>query len=369
MCIWLGAILAGWEIGGSSYGPVNWHAHEMLFGYTAAALTGFLLTTIPNWTGRLPVSGNALVAIGLLWLAGRIVMAAPGLVGQGPSAAVDSAFLLVILAVAAREIVAGHNWRNLKVVAALALLAATNAAFHLAVATGADPAPVLRAAIAIYVCLIALVGGRIIPSFTRNWLVRAGAARLPAPFDRFDAASMIVLFLAMLCWTILPETIAAAALTAIASLLHFYRLLRWRGAAAVRDAMVAVLHVGYLFLPLGLLALSASALGWMSVISGLHLLTVGAIGNMTLAVMTRATMGHTGRPIRASRVTIVAFAAIFAAAIIRPLAEIAPDLYFPILAASGCAWIVAFILFGLEVGPMLLRARQSPPARMRVPAA
>lgn len=354
MLVWIGALIAGWDIGGVSYGPGNWHAHEMLFGYATAVLTGFLLTTIPNWTGRLPVSGPPLLGIALLWLAGRLTMTAPDVLGVIPSAVIESAFLPAILLIALREIISGKNWRNLKVIAGLGALAGINIASHIAIALAADPAPFFRAAIGVYVCLIALVGGRIVPSFTRNWLVKAGARNLPTPFDRYDATSLIVLVVTMTCWTIVPASLLSAGLAALAAVLHAVRLARWRGFTSVREPMVLVLHVGYAFIPAGLAAVSLASLGWISVISTLHLFTVGAIGNMTLAVMTRATMGHTGRPIRATKVTVMAFAAILIAAAIRPLAELQPDSYYLVLGISGGAWIVAFTLFCFQYGPMLL---------------
>jgi uncharacterized protein involved in response to NO len=354
------ALAGGWEVGGSSYGPVAWHAHEMLFGYTAAALTGFLLTTIPNWTGRLPVAGAPLLAIVLLWLAGRIVMAAPDLLGQGSSAVIDGAFLPVILLMALREIIAGKNWRNLKIVAGLGALSAINIGTHVAIAVAWDPTVFHRAAIAVYICLIALVGGRIVPSFTRNWLAKAGVRHLPAPFGRYDATAMIVLVVTAVCWTAQPQAPLAAGLAALSAALHLVRLWRWRGLDAVAEPMLLVLHVGYLFVPLGLAAVGLAALGALSMISALHLLTVGAIGIMTLAVMTRATMGHTGRPIQASKVTVAAFVAIVIAAAIRPVADLLPHQYIPLLAISGSAWIIAYLLFCIDYAPMLLGPKAQP---------
>lgn len=355
---WLGSLIGGWELGGSSYGPVAWHAHEMLFGYTAAALTGFLLTTIPNWTGRLPVAGTPLLALVLLWLAGRVVMAAPDVLGSTLSAVIDAAFLPVILLMALREIAAGKNWRNLKIVAGLAALSAINIGTHVAVAIASDPGAFHRAAIAVYLCLIALIGGRIVPSFTRNWLAKVGASRVPAPFGRYDAAAMIVLVVTAVCWTAQPDAPLAAGLAASAAALHLIRLWRWRGLDAIAEPMLLVLHVGYLFVPLGLAAVSLAALGAPSTISALHLLTVGAIGTMTLAVMTRATMGHTGRPIHASKLTATAFVAIVVAAATRPVADLIPDHYIPLLAISGGAWIFAFLLFCIDYAPMLLGPKQ-----------
>jgi len=366
MILWLGALIAGWDIGGASYGPANWHAHEMLFGYTTAALSGFLLTTIPNWTGRLPVSGPRLLAIVLLWLAGRVAMAVPDLLGQGVSAVIDGLFLPVILFIAVREIVAGRNWRNLKIAAGLGGLSAINIAAHVAIALGADPSPFFRGAIAVYICLIALIGGRIVPSFTRNWLARAQARHLPAPFDGYDVAAMLVLILATASWTVFADTPLTAILAVLAAVLHVGRLVRWRGFDALAEPMLVALHLGYAFVPVGLAAIALAATGWISMVSALHLLTVGAIGNMTLAVMTRATMGHTGRPIRASGNTIAIFAAVFVAAAIRPFAEMFPDLYFIVLGTSGAAWIAAFLLFCIEFGPMLLgpKLKLAPPQRV-----
>ena len=359
MALWLGALLFGWPIGGSLHGPVSWHGHEMLFGYTSAALAGFLLTTIPNWTGRLPVSGLPLVALVLLWLAGRVTMAAPDLLGGVASAVIDCGFLVVLWALAAREIIAGQNWKNLKILVAVGLLCLTNVAFHFAAAMGGDTQLLLRAAISIFVVLIGVVGGRIVPSFTRNWLVKQKSPRLPAPLDRYDMATMLVLAVALSVWTIAPLTPATAALSAAAAIAQFARLVRWRGYAVLREPMLVVLHVGYGFVALGMGALSLSALGLVSNASALHLLTVGAIGNMTFAVMTRATLGHTGRPIRASMATFAAFGAIIVAAVFRPLAEFLPDLYFVVLGVSGGAWIVAFGIFTIEYGAMLVAPRQA----------
>jgi uncharacterized protein involved in response to NO len=326
----------------------------MLFGCAAAALAGFMLTTIPNWTGRLPVSGLPLLALSILWCSGRIVMAMPDVPGPVVTGIVDTAFLIVLAAIATREIVTGRNWRNLKIVAALFLLAAANAAFHVSTALGSDPKPILRGTIAVFIMLIGLVGGRIVPSFTGNWLARRRDATRPRPFGRFDAAAMVVLGLALGSWVISPQSAVNAGLAALASAAHLVRLARWRGLSAAREPMIAILHLGYLFIPLGMAAVAWVAIGGINELSALHLLTVGAIGTMTLAVMTRATMGHTGRTIAASASTRCIFASVIAAAAARPMAEMLPDQYLPILVASGMAWCLAFLLFCLEYGTMLL---------------
>lgn len=351
---WIGALALGWEIGGR-YGALNWHAHEMLFGYASAALAGFMLTAIPNWTGRLPVSGLPLLVLMLVWLSGRAAMAAPDLVGLVPAIVVDAVFLPLMAAIAAREIIAGKNWKNLKILGGLATLSLANAAFHLSVLTSGDALAVSRAAVGIYATLIALVGGRIVPSFTRNWLAKAGSPALPRPYSHFDTASIVALAVACLAWTVWDESLAAAVLAFVASGMQAIRLWRWVGWRTTEEPLLIVLHLGYAFIPLGMLCVGLSALGLLSTPSAVHVLTVGAIGVMTLAVMTRASLGHTGRPLTASLTSSVAYLALIVAATVRPFAELLPEAYHLLLEIAGTAWIVAFALFVIEYGPILAR--------------
>lgn len=355
MAGWIGALALGWPIGGD-YGALNWHAHEMLFGYTSAALAGFMLTAIPNWTGRLPVSGLPLLVIAALWFLGRVVMAAPDVLGVWPSAAIDTAFLPTMAAIAAREILAGKNWKNLKILVGLAGLSVANAAFHWSVISSGQAIEASRAAVGVYVVLIAIVGGRIVPSFTRNWLAKAGSTRLPAPADRFDLTSVVVLGLACASWVVLDETVVTATLAFIASGLHGARLLRWRGWTTVDEPLLLILHVGYAFVPIGIACVGLAALGIVSAPSALHVLTVGAIGIMTFAVMTRASLGHTGRALTASPIVSLAYLALVLAATIRPFAELLPSHYHLLLEIAGGAWILAFVLFIIEYGPILVSA-------------
>jgi len=355
MGLWIGALAAGWPIGGS-YGAANWHAHEMLFGYATAALGGFMLTAIPNWTGRLPVSGPPLLVLVVLWLAGRLALLAPDIAGPTASAVIDALFLPGLAFVAGREIFAGRNWKNLKILAALLALSLANIGFHVSVLAGLDSGYAYRAALGVFVMLIALVGGRIVPSFTRNWLARA-KRKLPAPFDGVDRLALGISGGALAAWVIWPEHSVVALLCALAALAQGWRLWRWQGWGARDDMLVAILHLGYGFIPLGLAGLAVAALGGLSLVAALHLLTVGAIGCMTLAVMSRATLGHTGRPLHASRLTVVAYAALILAALARPLAEKVDGFYMEMLSLSGALWIAAFVLFIAEYGPMLVSPR------------
>ena len=356
MSIWIGALTLGWEVGGS-YGVLNWHAHEMLFGYTSAALAGFMLTAIPNWTGRLPVSGLPLLGLVLVWLAGRLAMAAPDVTGLPAAMVIDAAFLPILAGVAGIEIVSGRNWKNLKILAGLTALSLANIAVHVSVVLTGSAADVGRLAVAIYLMLIVLVGGRIIPSFTRNWLVKSGSSLLPAPFDRFDIAAVSVLLVALLAWSLAPETLATAVLAVIAGSLHLVRLRRWRGWQTLEEPLLLGLHAAYAFIPLGMFGVALAAIGWIAAPSALHILAVGAIGNMTFAVMARASLGHTGRPTTASLRTSVALLALALAAIVRPFAELIPEGYHLLLGVAGSAWLLAFGLFVLEYGPMLLAPR------------
>lgn len=352
MALWIFALTRGLEIGGS-YGTLNWHAHEILFGYASAALAGFMLTAIPNWTGRLPVSGLPLLALAGLWVLGRLAMVAPGTVGEPWSMIIDAAFLPAMALIAGREIIAGKNWKNLKILAGLAMLSVANIGFHLSVAVGAETALASRATVSVYILLIALVGGRIVPSFTRNWLARAGAHKLPTPFDRVDVVSITALLAALISWTILPEGWLTAIAAGLATCVQAYRLSRWQGWRTVEEPLLVVLHIAYAFLPIGMAGISGAAMGWLSAPSALHLLTVGGIGNMTLAVMTRVTLGHTGRRLAASPVTTVAYLAMLVAAVVRPFAELLPNHYHLILTVSGGCWMLAFAAFLFVYGPML----------------
>jgi uncharacterized protein involved in response to NO len=358
MVIWIG-MLAGWWLVAGDYGAVAWHAHEFLFGYIGAVMTGFLLTVVPNWTGRLPVRGRPLLALFLLWLAGRAALLFSDTIGVIPAVVVDSLFLLALTAVSLREVFAGRNWRNLKVVAILGLFAATNILFHAEViATGvADYAA--RAATALVLILIMLIGGRIIPSFTRNWLVKQGVARLPVPFGRFDAASIVVAAAALVSWVAAPGAVATGVALLVAGAVQTVRLLRWAGGPTWREPLLLILHVGYAFVPIGFFAVGAAVLG-PDVIppsGALHVWTAGGMVLMTLAVMTRATLGHTGRDLVAGGATCAIYLAAGVAMLTRVAAPALPDASTPLLHLAAAAWILGFGLFAVWYGQMLLRPR------------
>jgi uncharacterized protein involved in response to NO len=342
----------------SAFSPIDWHVHEMLFGYLAAVITGFLLTAIPNWTGRLPVQGMPLLALALLWLAGRFAVFFSADIGWLAAAIVDCAFLFAVAAAAATEIVAGRNWRNLKVLLPVTVLFAANAAFHLEARFEGVTDISRRLGLAAAIVLIMIVGGRIVPSFTRNWLVRENPGRLPAPIGRFDAVSIGVSVLALLAWAFFPDKAATGAILIVAAALTAIRLARWAGYRTWRDPLVLILHIGFACVPIGLFLAGLAALApeLVTQAAGLHALGVGAIGTMTLAVMTRATLGHTGRDLKADTGTCLIYAAVLLAALSRVCAAFAPGE--PVLLdVSAGLWAAAFLGFAALYGPMVMRPR------------
>ena len=336
----------------TAFAPRDWHIHEMLYGYVPAVMTGFLLTAIPNWTGRLPLQGAPLLVLVSAWAAGRVAVSASDSIGWLPAAIVDSAFLILVAAAAAREIIAGRNWRNLRVVLVVAVLAAGNIAFHLeAHFTGVAEYSV-RLGIAAVVTLLMLVGGRIIPSFTNNWLARRNSGRLPVPFNRFDAIAIGTGVLALALWVALPEGPLTAAALALAAAAHAARLSRWAGERTWRERLLLVLHVGYAFVPLGFALVALAALQLVPASAGMHAWMVGAAGTMTLAVMSRASLGHAGRQLTASLPTQFIYAAVLIAAIARICAALEPASSVLLIHVAAAAWVLAFLGFGISYAPV-----------------
>lgn len=349
--LWLWSFLAGGPQGLTR----EWHIHEMLFGFLGAVVAGFLTTAVPNWTGRMPVIGPPLGGLVGLWIAGRLAM-----LFSGPVAAtVDCAFLVAFAAVIWREVLAGKNWRNLPVCGLVTLFALGNIAFHLN--RGGDLGLGERLALGAAATLIALIGGRITPSFTRNWMRAQGLSAQPAtPGGKFDSAVLILTGAAGLAWVFLPQSPASGALLALAGVGNLVRLSRWKGWLTGREPLVAILHLGYAWLGVALLLLGASVLtGLVPRTAGIHALTAGAVGVMTLAVMTRATRGHTGRPLAADRATQAIYAAINLAALTRVAAPFAPAAQVHLLAASALLWTLAFAGFAAVYAPMLTQGQRA----------
>ncbi|KRR27824.1 short-chain dehydrogenase [Bradyrhizobium lablabi] len=355
--LWL-AVFAGHVSLPSALAPRDWHVHEMLFGYVGAVIAGFLLTAVPNWTGRLPIQGVPLAILFATWLAGRLAVTFSGFIGWEIALAVDAAFLALLAGAAAREIVAGRKWNNLMVVGIISLLAIVNIAFHVEAHLGGVAEYSTRLGVGLVVTLVCVIGGRIVPSFTRNWLARREPGRLPVPFDRFDAITMVAGVCAMIAWVAAPSSRFIAAALGVAGLLHLVRLARWAGDRTVSDRLVLILHVAYAFVPAGFLLTALAAVDLVAPSAGIHAWTGGAIGSMTIAVMTRASLGHTGQALSASVATQLVYASIVVAALARICAALEPSHAIPLLTVAGVAWAGAFLGFAVVYAPLLCRARK-----------
>lgn len=360
MPVWI-ALLTGAAEVPSRFSPVDWHAHAMLFGYLGAVIAGFLLTAVPNWTGRLPVVGWRLGGLFALWLLGRVAVTVSAPFPAWVGIAADLSFPVALAALILREIVAGRNWRNLIVLALLAVFALANLLFHLeAVQGGAAAQGIgLRLGLGTGLMMISVIGGRIVPSFTRNWLVRQGVKDLPAPpMQRFDKVALLVSIAALLLWVARPEGAATGAGLIVMGALQLARLARWKGVRTGSEALVWVLHAGYAFVPLGALAMGLAVLLPEAVLpAGVqHLWMAGALGLMTLAVMTRATLGHTGQELSAGPGTTAIYLALVASVLARLAAAVWPVLALYHLSAG--LWSAAYLGFAVLYGPALLRARK-----------
>lgn len=358
--IWI-LVLRGEAIVPTVFAPFRWHAHEMLFGFAGAAVAGFVLTAIPNWTGRMPLQGVPLAILFATWLFGRIATATSAVIGGPLAAVVDLSFLAMLLAMVLREIIAGRNWRNLPIPVAITTLLVANLLTQLE-ANGFAQTGMLgeRLALAIFVLLISLIGGRIIPSFTRNWLAKRGGRLVPVPFGRFDVGVLLLVMTGLALWVAMPGTKAAGMALIVAGVLSSARLARWRSWDVLSEPLLWVMHLGYAWAAVGLLMLGTSILYPAAIPypAGLHALSAGAIGTMTLAVMTRATRGHTGRTLSAGPGTAAIYALVTLAATLRVLAPFAAHQQAGLIMASAIVWIAAFSLFVGVYGPMLLKAER-----------
>jgi uncharacterized protein involved in response to NO len=364
MLVWI-LMLTGTVMLPTLFDPVSWHAHEFLFGYLGAITAGFLLTAVPNWTGRLPVVGWQLAALFGLWAAGRVAIATSAIWPLGWAASVDLAFPIALAGILLREVIAGKNWRNLVVLFLLVAFAQANLLFHVDAARGniAAHGTGLRSGVAAVVMMIAVIGGRVIPSFTRNWLVRQKSDRLPVPpMQRFDKAVLLVAVLALGTWVVAPDHMVSGFGLLVIGVLHGLRLLRWQGVQTFAEPLLWILHVGYAFVPLGAILAGAAVL-WPNVVPAIaaqHLWMAGAFGVMTMAMMTRATLGHTGQSLHAGRATLVIYLSLIGSIFARITAVIWVGSAMTIYLLSGALWIGAFLGFAIVYGPYLMKPKPLP---------
>jgi uncharacterized protein involved in response to NO len=358
LALWMVLFMTGRSLP-SRFDPLFWHIHAMLFGFVPAAFAGFMLTAIPNWTGRTPIRGVALGALVTLWLLGRMDCLFSEVLPLWLAAALDLAFPLALCALVAREIIAARNWRNLMMPLPIGVLGIANLLMYLQLAgTGVPVGLGWRLAIAAVITLISAIGGRIIPAFTRNWLVKHGSSALPAAHGWIDSAALATLHTGLLGWAFFPESRWVGALLLLAAVLNLWRLARWRGWASTSEPLLVILHLGYAWVVVGAALLGATMFSDAVLpAAAVHAFTAGAMGTMVLAVMTRVTRGHTGRPLEANRSTTVIYLLITAAALIRVAAEFAGAASMSLLGVSAALWVASFGLFILCYGAMLILPR------------
>lgn len=356
MLLWLPA-LSGTITLPTRFDPVSWHAHEFLFGYLGAVLAGFLLTAVPNWTGRLPMVGWPLAALFALWGAGRVAVLVSAHLPAAVAPVIDLAFPLVLGGLILREIVAGKNWRNLMVLGLLAVFTLANGIFHIETLTGTYAAQGigLRLGLATGIMMIAVIGGRIIPSFTRNWLAKENdTARPYPPMQHLDKLVLLASIAILVLWVVRPFEVQTGVALILFGGLHLARQARWTPLHTLQEPLLWVLHAAYMFIPLGAFALGLDQiLGNPGTAAAQHLWMAGAIGAMTLAVMTRASLGHTGQALTANRATLAIYLCLFGSV----LARFAASIHLDLMHVSGALWLVAFAGFVIAYGPSLLRSK------------
>ncbi|WP_372737843.1 NnrS family protein [Neptunomonas sp.] len=359
MGLWL-AILKGFWYGSSIAVPlVQWHAHEMMFGLVGAAIGGFLLAAVSKWTNRLPVSGMPLAILVLCWILGRLVMLSSAQLPYGIVAAVDLLYGVLLVFIIGREIMAGGNKRNYKIVVMLGLFSVFNLLFHLGHRYGVEYSEMaLRGVIMQISLMIALIGGRITPSFTRNYLVQKepdSDKPLPMLFNRFDMFVSASLVVAAIFWVVLPVNVITGGLLCLAGVAQWARIGRWQGQRILAEPLLWVLHLGFVWLGAGLVLLGLSAFSWVNASAGLHAIGIGAMAGMILGVASRAALGHTQRALVAGKMMSIAFVLISITALLRVAAALVGGVaYEHFILSAGVIWLVSFVLFCIRYVPILI---------------
>lgn len=342
--------------------PHLWHAHEMIFGYAAAAIAGFLLTAVPSWTGADPVRGRLLSLLFFLWFCGRAIMWVTAILPTSIVAIVDLLFLPTLAAVAFWQLSRRPAPRNMLFFILLLGLFAANLLFHSDHLIGlrlAEPHRALRFGLDVVIVIITILGGRIVPAFTHNAAHQnALGMRLPKRYPTLDAVAVGLVAALAIANLTAPEPVSGV-LALAAAAANAFRLYEWRSPVIARQPLIWVLHMGFAWVVAGLLLQGLAAFGlFTSNIAALHALSAGAIGTMTIAVMSRASLGHTGRRLEAPRPVVVAYVLIFLSALTRTFGqEFLPTLYSEIMFVSGATWIAAFLIFSIVYTPILLGPR------------
>ena len=337
-----------------------WHGHEMVVGFAMAAMAGFVLTAVATWTDRPPLQGKLLGVLVFSWLLGRLAMMAAARLPYWLVASVDTIFPFLLVLLVGREVVGGGNRRNYPIVGITLVLAVLNLLYHLGtlrILPGMERLA-LYFLIHLMLLMITVIAGRIIPNFTANWLRARGHERLPVIHPVTDGITVVATIATGVSVSLTPFGPVTGILAMVAALSHAVRLARWRGLATTSEPLLFVLHVAYLWLPVGYALTALAAFGLVfPATAALHALTMGAIGNMILAVTSRVALAHTGRSLHAPRLIVISYAILNAAVVARVLSPLNPGLYIEIIDLSALGWIVTFAIFTAVYWPVLTRPR------------
>lgn len=358
LALWLAVLGGAFDYAGPWDGA-RWHMHEMLFGFVGAAIAGFLLTAVPNWTGGRGYAGRPLVGLVLLWLAGRLALNPVAPLHPVPAALIDLAFFPALALTLLPSLVRSGNRRNYPFLGLLGLLSLGNLLCHLdGAGWGTWDAGILLVVDTVLLMLV-MVGGRIVPSFTSSALKRAGTPVEITPRPWLERAALASLLAMLAADQADPGGFAAGAAAGLAAVVTAARLAGWQGWRTLAQPILAVLHLGYLWVPVGLALKALWLLGGFHVAAAwLHALTLGAFGTMVLAVMGRVALGHTGREVVGAPATEAAYLLLTLAVLARVAVPALPNgLYGPALVLAGLGWIGAFALFTWVYAPILAQAR------------
>ena len=356
------AWVAVWVFGAplsSNWPPTLWHAHEMMFGFVGAAIAGFLLTAVPSWTGDRGFAGTPLMILVVVWFSGRLVVATGVLWSGGVVLAIDSGFLVLLAGLLAPPLLRARN-RNTALLLVLGLLAICNIAFHWALIRrdASAASHTLLMAIDIALLMVTVIGGRILPAFTSSGLRASGSKVTIRAWPQTSAAAigaMVAVAFIDLLW---PNSRGAGILAGVAAIIQAIRLTQWRTTATFKQPLLWILHVGYAWLPLGLGLKSAALLvGFAGSAFWLHALTIGVLATMIFGVMTRAALGHTGRPLVAHPLTVAAYVLLMLAGCARVFGLSTGLSYSLVILLSASLWTSAFAFFLWVYVPILCSPR------------
>ncbi|GAA4000501.1 NnrS family protein [Comamonas faecalis] len=350
--LWIGVFIGHvpWDL---ELPALYWHAHEMLFGFAAGVIAGFLLTAVRAWTGRDTARGPLLGTLALLWLAARVAF----FVAPYPVfAALDVVLLPAVAVILLRVLIQAGNKRNLPLIGILLLMSAANLVFHLS-AMGAITVPVmasLYAELALILMVISVMTGRVVPMFTKN--VTPGLV-ITIP-RKFDLTLLAVTAVALALWVVSAPAMLTLVACLLAAALHAVRLYQWHPQVTLTRPILWVLHLSYLWMPLGFVLLAMAQLGWVSDSIAVHAFAVGVIGGLIIGMITRTARGHTGRPLKASKGEAIAYALVLIAAVLRTIVPaIEPQYYLRCLEVAAALWAVGFAIYLVIYTPWLTRTR------------